>query len=71
MQMQKLVSIIRGQEDGAVQMTDDRTEEQDTVLGLETKPYPTEPLTADKEWKCACGATNKGKFCEECGSPCP
>ena len=22
-------------------------------------------------WKCACGATNTGKFCTECGSPKP
>jgi len=26
---------------------------------------------ADDSWTCACGATNTGKFCAECGSPKP
>ena len=29
------------------------------------------PAPVQDGWKCACGATNTGKFCAECGSPKP
>ena len=29
------------------------------------------PAAAAEGWKCACGATNTGKFCTECGGPKP
>ena len=31
----------------------------------------TAPVSAEKGWKCACGAENTGKFCVECGAPKP
>ena len=34
------------------------------------QPAPA-PQPAANGWKCACGATNTGKFCAECGSPKP
>lgn len=34
-------------------------------------PAPAPAAPATNGWKCACGATNQGKFCVECGSPKP
>ena len=34
------------------------------------QPAPA-PQPAANGWKCACGATNTGKFCAECGNPKP
>jgi len=84
MRMQEIVSVIRQKKfpsaagtdpygsDGTAQVRDDRqtTQSGSPAFGLETKPYSAQPLTADETWKCpACGAENKGKFCEECGTP--
>ena len=30
-----------------------------------------QPAQSTEEWSCACGATNTGKFCAECGKPRP
>ncbi len=35
------------------------------------RPAPAPAAPATNGWKCACGATNQGKFCAECGSPKP
>ncbi|MBP3330802.1 MAG: SPFH domain-containing protein [Clostridia bacterium] len=35
------------------------------------QPAPAPAASAANGWKCACGATNQGKFCAECGSPKP
>ena len=32
---------------------------------------PAQPAAAANGWKCACGATNDGKFCTECGAKKP
>ena len=34
-------------------------------------PAPAQAAPAAAGWKCACGATNTGKFCTECGAPKP
>ena len=34
-------------------------------------PAPVQAAPAAEGWKCACGATNTGKFCVECGAPKP
>ena len=36
-----------------------------------SQPAPAAAQPAANGWKCACGATNTGKFCAECGSPKP
>ena len=36
----------------------------------QTQPVPTTAPSADS-WTCACGSTNTGKFCPECGQPKP
>ena len=34
-------------------------------------PVAPAPAAAANSWKCACGATNTGKFCMECGASKP
>ncbi len=41
---------------------------QQQAAAAPAQAAPTAPAAG---WKCACGATNSGKFCIECGSPKP
>ena len=43
---------------------------QQNQAAAQPAPAPA-PQPAANGWKCACGATNTGKFCAECGSPKP
>lgn len=37
---------------------------------LQQEAMPAPPASADN-WACTCGATNTGRFCQECGTPRP
>lgn len=43
---------------------------QQNQAAVQPAPAPV-PQPAANGWTCACGATNTGKFCAECGSPKP
>ncbi len=40
------------------------------LYSISDKQNSSKPSLAD-EWECKCGATSKGKFCPQCGSPRP
>jgi len=44
--------------------------QQSQQTSQQTAPPQLQP-TAAAEWVCACGASNTGKFCQECGKPKP
>ena len=45
--------------------------QQQAAQQLQPAPAPVQAAPAAEGWKCACGATNTGKFCTECGAAKP
>ncbi len=57
----------------AAQMYNAGVPQQQQMAQQQAAAAPTQatPAAPANGWKCACGATNSGKFCTECGEPKP
>ena len=46
-------------------------QQQQAAQQAQQQAAQPQPAPAANSWTCACGATATGKFCPECGAPCP
>ena len=44
---------------------------QQQMQQMQQPQQPVQPQASAGAWNCACGASNTGKFCSECGAPKP
>jgi len=44
---------------------------QQNLQAQQTQQAATAPAQSSGSWTCACGVSNTGRFCQECGSPSP